>query len=919
MLPQLTLIWLYFQITKSSKKRLFQCDNLNTSTTSIYSTLQKSSLSNSTTLERSSPKPSNTSILKAQLEQRLSSEYPVQKAVEKIPEEPAKAEDRKQNLENKYQRLGIRVLPAETKMEQSNNVVLSQNDNNINLERHEDREVIKSIDEVDKNAPPPVKRREKVFKPATPEDLAEEEELVRQNSLNGSVRRDKNGIPQEIPNHMLNAAVAARKNRKSSSDELVVTDDMKSPKKLKGRAPAPPEEKAKSAQSQENLDQISPAEEEVAVRSSQPDDDVTGDEEAYNSITSTKSVSNDYGSDSDVETDNQSSVNTIELNSSDITIHQTEENDDMQNRRTASTGDLSKLDQRARKISNGTLERAQSLDITDTGMPVMSKKRKAPADCKTGSNDSLYGKVLACKEPRLSLALDGLNTFQRSRLKKSTEWGNLEDAIFNSSNDSNETSDKDAELDALVNKINEIKQGVPSEPVRVDVDSQEAVKVNGFEYQNGTADPEDVQENSNSVNVAVVEAIGTHETHFPNTIKIESSHTHPDNTEEDSVIEQSETTNSSANLVSVVPKAPVCMEAADKFITMERQNDTNDPYYLQSKMYDINASDDIKVSRNSLGSLETPECGDVKVTTKEPSSVSYTSFNISNVTIGDTKDMIENEPPPFMINIKSNNESFDKSEMYTTASEQTLQENGVDSIGYESYYVSPQNITLTDTNQVTIEGPTSLTLEINSGEINGVSDLSSESPKITSKNISISSPESNTSLTYITEIQVTPQSTKTNISEIEITPNVNAKNLDNEFETYVKNFESRTTTFDSPPPTIQTESKKPEATIETKPIKTDPEKELHKIQELVEEQLKKLPEMRFTTSTYEANKAPDRRGGSQIEQLRSNFERTPEKSPPKITKSDSMSKSRIPIATSKTPPTSPERRDSRNYDPEVST
>lgn len=93
--------------------------------------------------------------------------------------------------------------------------------------------------------------------------------------------------------------------------------------------------------------------------------------------------------------------------------------------------------------------------------------------------------------------------------------------------------------------------------------------------------------------------------------------------------------------------------------------------------------------------------------------------------------------------------------------------------------------------------------------------------------------------------------------------------------------------------------------------KIDLEKERNKIQEIAEEQLKKLPEMKFTTSSYEGTKIPEKRQ-SQIELLRSNFE----KSPPKTTKPEAnTSKSRIPIATTmKTPPMSPERRDSRNLD-----
>ncbi|KAJ8925060.1 hypothetical protein NQ315_001231 [Exocentrus adspersus] len=107
-------------------------------------------------------------------------------------------------------------------------------------------------------------------------------------------------------------------------------------------------------------------------------------------------------------------------------------------------------------------------------MPSLSKKRKGGLIDDMQSDEDIFGKVMMSKEPRLSLILDGLTTFQRNRLKKSTEWGNLEDAIlkFNQEDESITSfeesvsldhynfnfGDKSPEFDALVNKINEIKR-----------------------------------------------------------------------------------------------------------------------------------------------------------------------------------------------------------------------------------------------------------------------------------------------------------------------------------------------------------------------------------------------------------------------------------------------------------------------------
>lgn len=65
----------------------------------------------------------------------------------------------------------------------------------------------------------------------------------------------------------------------------------------------------------------------------------------------------------------------LELNSSDITVHQSNEVDDLcdETRRAASLGDLSKFEMKKSlsendQMTTSTLERAQSLDITDNSL-----------------------------------------------------------------------------------------------------------------------------------------------------------------------------------------------------------------------------------------------------------------------------------------------------------------------------------------------------------------------------------------------------------------------------------------------------------------------------------------------------------------------------------------------------------------------
>ncbi|KAB0792436.1 hypothetical protein PPYR_14395 [Photinus pyralis] len=318
----------------------------------------KVSHSTATTLEApsvtSTPLSNNHEIMKSQLEQRMLQNHKYQMHLKEEESSPDLLANTKPA--NKYQKFGIKVLPvhAVDDIQQISPKITetSQNDNNINLEIHTDH--------------------------LTP--VGDEEDPPNFTRGDGSgIRRDKDGIPQEIPSHMLNAAITAKRNRKGS---------VESPKKPKGRAPAPPDAKPSSVDA----------------------------------------------SDSDAEMD-ESSISTIELKPHDITIHQSEEIE--QNRKTASTGDLTKVHKK-RKTSTGTLERAQSLDITDAGLPSLKKH-----GTDTESDDSLLAKVLG--DPRLSLTLDGLSTFQRSKLKKSSDWGNLEDAILGDSSEPVQVREADRE------------------------------------------------------------------------------------------------------------------------------------------------------------------------------------------------------------------------------------------------------------------------------------------------------------------------------------------------------------------------------------------------------------------------------------------------------------------------------------------
>lgn len=1069
---------------KSSRKKLFG-DDYNSSPSSNYSSLQKSR-SNMTTLERKdskSPRPNQAKprktlsknlspeLLKIQLEQRIIADHQQHlKDKDKIQKE-----GEVQKTESKHQKFGIRVLPIE--QQQKSPKIIEQNENNLNIEKRMEISTSMTNDGADElqPQPPTIKKRERKSD-ASPEKGGSFD----RNSLNGSgIKRDSNGIPQELPSHMFNAAVAVKRNRNST--DLTMEDDGKHPKR-KGKAPSPPEDIA--------FDELEPLEHS----------DSTEDKEQIDTqLNSRTDSSKDYNSDSDAETDNQSSVNTIELNSSEITIHQTED-EDLKNRKTVSTGDLTKI-HKARKTSNGTLERAQSLDISDSVLPTLSRKHKGgnpDGDFDLiKSEEDLFGKMVLNKEPRLSLILDGLTTFQRNRLKKSTEWGNLEDAIlkhnqeddsFNSEADNISLerislTEKTPEFDAVVNKIKEIKREslellkpveiktdpvvrneiwpnidsrhssnghahmIPSDkPKNIEAISpkeSEHCEENSLEPENlirpvkpavppppiksirvhnrinepfelstirqpsaenrqmkpsvGLKLPPPVQSELNNSEVfkaservnlrqrlPVQDTIGQplpkledglNETELNYKWDIRShdgiidtspptSLDHIENLDEvppplrevDKVLSpscptyndklKSKPTVRAEEVLSKIPllnsmvksqkeeplnKTLLGTNNSDEIKTVVTFNKTVDPNLLDltqnflynEKMncgqdsdiynnYDINISDDIKVSRHSLSDLEkqnVPKCDDAKT---EDNFRHISNINVSSSVNGDQ----ELHSLELSIN--------DRSDLYTTALDTTDKNESIitiitpDLVKNSIYPESIKNLNDSPSHEIKssmVEIPQEV-VAISENQFSSIA----ESPIHLDQTSEDDNSKGNLTLTYITEIEVTPtKNLKTNISEVDIAPKINLKsntrNIDTEFENYVKSFESKLENFEN---NIQDFDRNLEEFIKEEPMsitinKTVEEDEINKIHEIAEEQLKKLPEMRFSTSSYESpSKIPDKRF-SQIEMLRSNFE----KPSPKSNKSEVTTKSRIPIAmTSKTPPMSPERRDSRNLENE---
>ncbi|KAK3911898.1 Periaxin [Frankliniella fusca] len=288
---------------------------------------------------------------------------------------------------------------------------------------------------VSSNQQPPVMRNNARTAPMPAATVEAEQVMTRKPS--------GRGIPTEIPEEVRLAAMAARSNRKSlgalsvevvesvdvenraSSRTSSSSSEQKQQTKRKGLAPRPPSAPA-TPTAQEDFPAPAPAalvngEDSLQSLPLHSDSDSEADGPATNPIAGPRT--------------------TIELTASHVTVHHSHGLDEETTRKAASLGDLSRIEG---QLSGGAvLERAVSLDLDAPS----AKKRKAPSapsgGAEAGEDDDLsldamdeafgmhYG-ALAPKEPRLD---GGLNTFERSRLKKSSDWGTLEEALIDSDGD----------------------------------------------------------------------------------------------------------------------------------------------------------------------------------------------------------------------------------------------------------------------------------------------------------------------------------------------------------------------------------------------------------------------------------------------------------------------------------------------------
>lgn len=590
-------------------------------------------------------KPSLTQQVKNLISEKLQSRStePKHEKLEKSESTNTTIDDGKDGDDSKDKKglkFGIRVLPpavGDRLFGKSPSKMQADNENNLNIEKKHETEN-KQMESKDEEI---VKESEiKIDMEPTKHEYLERQGIV----TSSGIRRDDNNIPLEMPNHMMQAAMSARDNRKSAGN-LSGIDIRKS----KGKAPKPPPESLNSSSATDDtvidMDMTDHAKAlvEEAIQSATNqiksmnftdhfmdvpmNDNPEGHSKTSTPESSKKRLSSDTESQMAHESDFESTADStrIELNSSDITVHQVSEEECDDGRRTHSLGDLSKTKGHNQEES-GTLERAQSLDITDSVTQV--KKRKAPTDVDIIENKELGHGMMDSS--------DGMH----GTLKSANQWGNLADCLYNGDASDKEDSVHDVPIsETTIDLVRDVMNVVDN------IDSS----------SKGTQDDEDVKDSylkyhiekppraskgdSGVIIRGMIEKkdVGLLNDNYNNMVTINNM----DPVQE--IVKQSEQfmiqINNEMNdggkvtveeTVQISPVNNFRVETQTMFL-----NENNDSDQVKIMGYDTNVPDDMKASRYPFNSLERPKSDVLKKlvsATTEPNTDSQTSVQITTTT-----------------------------------------------------------------------------------------------------------------------------------------------------------------------------------------------------------------------------------------------------------------------------------------------
>lgn len=225
-----------FQIERNSRKKLFPGDESGTATLKMEQPSPNNLNKVLPTVHKENEKEPKKHSFKQQMREMIEEKFQTKSANTDVERKDSNAAEGK-----KGHKFGIRVFPPSVNDKlfgRSPTKIQADNENNTNIEKKE------SDEKKEKSpSPPVVKKRTKepksipdviVVESATTNSTSVPVEFQRQGSLTSSgTMRNPAGIPQEVSGMMMQAANAAKDNRKSSNLDL--------DNKRKGKAPRPPQ------------------------------------------------------------------------------------------------------------------------------------------------------------------------------------------------------------------------------------------------------------------------------------------------------------------------------------------------------------------------------------------------------------------------------------------------------------------------------------------------------------------------------------------------------------------------------------------------------------------------------------------------------------------------------------------------------
>lgn len=583
------------------------------------------------------------------------------------------------------------------------------------------------------------------------------------------------------------------------------------------------------------------------------------------------------------------------MSSNYVTVHQVSEEEASDERKTASLGDLSKLgvdgNVTVTKTNDGSLERAQSLEIPDSNNQNVSEKL-APTQRKSHINNVDSDKAIDLEAPCPTEPIkENIEALKTARLKSSYEWGNLEDAIYDgkeclhiqifdkkiSSNSMDMVSEVLAAADKFDYEINDIQleNFIDDDSSKFEFELSKKIDSNGT---NNNAKPLPQRMKDEPATFLISQRsnylLEPHEK-----IAIQKKHVETE-------MPESTSTTQSVNIQSTEVALSKALSLETKALDNLTETTSINANYLSETINEIekDVGNDAKVSKYALSNIERPKSEVLKQLMLKQSPeedfenrMNVTSFsqNVSTTQLmGEIViDITKSEPISLLVSARTEDNMNESQPSPIFSSDfqgvSNISISSTDSNSFNEQRVTPFFTTSKNKGFVGAEQPSSITVEdeqINF-KIQTVSDAAETDSIVSSRQSlqnevfiveSLSSKKVQDSLLPVSNGNFNSKSPTTSfVTEIRF-PNSKKDNQLTEIN-FCKSLEVQNEDYDS---------MKKSTSIANTNCKLESQSVI-----VQEDYIPSSSEIRFTTSTYQPPRQFEKRS-SQIDQLRSNFERS---------------------------------------------